>query len=397
MADRYLDDSEADNLDSAQDRGGPPIRRRRRIRVTQDGMPDQSVPSPAWRKHSREEHQVYGTSDRLVDSSDDTSGSGGRVERPIQPFASRQQPMSGATVGDAFARSQATTSRRRMPQLPIHGGLNDLIGRGRLAMALLMGLLAFVGYNVSRRNTFAIVPTKPTESRPISLVAEHDIALGQKSTRQVLSRYGGITRDEDKRNIVKQIGTRLVRRSEASRSRYEFTFDVLAEESIVGAFALPGGRIYLTAALLDQLNSRGEVAGILAHEMAHVTQRHGVVRLANASLASGTTGAVVMASFLDPETYKPTDQDVTHLIAETLQLRYDPSEVQTSDQWAVHYMTQAGFHPESFVSALRKISLIDGQPTSFALRHQPPANQLALIQQRIRSQFPQGIPADFIR
>ena len=307
-------------------------------------------------------------------------------QQAASPFREHEYPRSRMTI----------RSRPGTPPLPFHGSFGDLIGRGRAAMALLMGLLAFVAYNASDHDaTESEQQLRTAPQQQISLRAEHDMALGQKSAHRVLLQHGDVTTDHAKQTLIEQIGARLVTQSDAHNSDYRFSFEVLADSINTTAFAMPGGRIYVTAALLDRLTTPGEIAGILAREMAHVTQRHGMARLENAPLSGGHTGAVVMASFLDPVNFQPTTEDVHHFITKTAQLRYDARETQNSDLWAIHYMTQAGFNPNSLITALQRVAGTQDEPTVFAQRHDAPKDQLSAIQRQIAEVFPQGVPSGF--
>jgi len=260
-------------------------------------------------------------------------------------------------------------------------------------MALLMGFLAIVAFTVSS-NT----PVAQTQAPAIELGPQHDAALGHRSVRQMESQYGGLCSDANLQKTVQQIGARLVQQSSAGQGPFQFTFHVLADERITNAFAIPGGHIYVTSALVRKLNSNGEIAAILAHEMAHVVQRHGIGRLANATLADGQTGAVVMASFVDEShPANVTGPQVAELIAETVDLCYIQDEEQHSDLQAVQFLAQAAFDPNGLIRALRLLQTTEtGQQTAFVKTHPNPIRRITNIQKEIQRVFPQGVPKDFL-
>ena len=294
---------------------------------------------------------------------------------------------------DYDPRTAGLPRRSRLPRIPTHGGISELFGRGRVAMALLMGGLAFVAYTVSDN-----VPVAQQQAPTLELGPQHDAELGRRSVRQMETQYGGLSSDPNLQNAVQQIGTRLVQQSSAGEAPFQFTFRVLADERTTNAFAIPGGHIYVTSALVRKLSSNAEIAAILAHEMAHVVQRHGIGRLANATLADGQTGAVVIASFLDEaQPANVTGPQVAQLVGETVNLRYVQDEELRSDLQAVQFLAQAGFDPNGLIRALRLLqTTATGQPTAFAKTHPNPIRRLTHIQDEIKRVFPQGVPQDYI-
>ncbi len=101
-----------------------------------------------------------------------------------------------------------------------------------------------------------------------------EIADGQKAHPQVLAEYGALDNPR-LQAYVNDIGQRLAQRSH--RANLKWTFTVL-DSPEVNAFALPGGYIYVTRGILATLNDEADLAGVLGHEIGHVTARHGAQR-----------------------------------------------------------------------------------------------------------------------
>lgn len=99
--------------------------------------------------------------------------------------------------------------------------------------------------------------------------------------------------------VVDTIGNRIVQASELQKTGYQFDFHLLADDKTVNAFALPGGQIFVTMGLLKLLQTEGELAGVLGHEIGHVVARHSAEHMAKAKLTEGLSGAAVMAAY-DP-------------------------------------------------------------------------------------------------
>src|ERR1044071_7632720 len=111
------------------------------------------------------------------------------------------------------------------------------------------------------------------EKQRVRLTAEQEVELGRKLAPQMAAQFGGLSSDPA-RELVSRVGARIAKQSAASRTSYRFDFHLLADRKTVNAFALPGGQIFITEALLKLLGSEDEVAGVLGHEVGHVLARH---------------------------------------------------------------------------------------------------------------------------
>ena len=107
--------------------------------------------------------------------------------------------------------------------------------------------------------------------------------IGQEEHPKILAEFGGEYADPKIVAYVNSIGQFLLQTSETPKAR--FTFTVL-NSPVVNAFALPGGYVYVTRGLLALAGSEAELAGVIAHEVGHVTARHSANRAGNSILAN---------------------------------------------------------------------------------------------------------------
>ncbi len=117
------------------------------------------------------------------------------------------------------------------------------------------------------------------------LTPEKEAELGAQEHKKVLEEFGGAYDDPALTRYVSSVGALLARTSEMPN--LDFTFTVL-DSPIVNAFALPGGYVYVTRGLLALADSEAELAGVLAHEIGHVTARHTAERYGQSILAQTT-------------------------------------------------------------------------------------------------------------
>ena len=107
--------------------------------------------------------------------------------------------------------------------------------------------------------------------------------IGNEEHPKILEEFGGAYPDPAIGLYVNSIGQFLVQTSETPNAR--FTFTVL-NSPVVNAFALPGGYVYLTRGILALAGNEAELAGVIAHEIGHVTARHSADRVGNSVLAN---------------------------------------------------------------------------------------------------------------
>ena len=134
----------------------------------------------------------------------------------------------------------------------------------------------------------------------MNLSAQQEIALGLQAAPEMAQQYGGLHPDQQATAAVERIGQQIVRNTKAGQTPYRFQFHLLADENTINAFALPGGQVFITAGLLKNLTSEGQVAGVLAHEIGHVVARHSAEQIAKSRLTNGLTGAAAIGLY-DPD------------------------------------------------------------------------------------------------
>jgi predicted Zn-dependent protease len=266
-------------------------------------------------------------------------------------------------------------------------------GGPRLLLGLAFAAFALFSY-------FGQKTTNPItgEEQHIAITAEQEIALGLQAAPEMVAQHGGVSRDIGALRAVQSVGQRIIERSAAARSDYEFTFTLLADPRTVNAFALPGGPVFLTEALLARLSSEGELAGVLGHEVGHVIARHSAERIAMQQLTQGLTGALVMSTY-DPENPASVNTaQVGMLVAGLVTLKYGRDDELEADRLGVRLMADAGYDPRSLIGVMKVLGEAGagGQP-EFMSTHPDPGNRAERIAEAIAAEFPQGLPAGLTR
>jgi predicted Zn-dependent protease len=146
----------------------------------------------------------------------------------------------------------------------------------------------------------------------VVLPPEQAAQLGAQMAQNIEAQQG-LHPDAAMQARVDRIGQRMLRAAPDMPDACEFSFDVLQAPDTLNAFALPGGKIYATSALVELAGSDAELASVLAHEIAHVAERHiadrlaaqyGVQTLAAAALGQNP-GLVAGLAYLRAAGYDP--------------------------------------------------------------------------------------------
>ncbi len=151
---------------------------------------------------------------------------------------------------------------------------------GRLMIAVFIALIGFaMFYFNSEENPLT------GEKQHVSISPAQEVSLGLQSAPQMAREMGGEVPASDPRlKVVKQVGNFLVSKIDASKSPWKFNFHLLADTKTVNAFALPGGQIFITLGLYNDLTTEAQLAGVLGHEMGHVIERHTAQQMAKSQL-----------------------------------------------------------------------------------------------------------------
>lgn len=178
---------------------------------------------------------------------------------------------------------------------------------------------------------------------------QKQVQLGQQAHQQIIATHG-IYRNTELQLYVQRIGERLA--AVSNNSRFDYTFTVL-NDPMVNAFALPGGYIYITRGMLAHLNSEAELAAVLGHEIAHVTERHATRAKNRGSLLNllGAAGAVISGV---PGVYEAAD------IASNIYLKgYSRKFELDADKTGAEYMAKAGYSPSAMLGTIDMLKAND--------------------------------------
>ncbi len=259
---------------------------------------------------------------------------------------------------------------------------------GRFIAAIVALLIAVGSYFFSTRKE---VNPVTGETQRVALTVDQEIALGLQSTPEMEQQFGGELPDNQAQALVDRIGESLVQ-ANLSGTPYRFDFHLLADPQTVNAFALPGGPVFITAALAERLETEGQLAGVLGHEIGHVVARHSAEQMAKAMLYQGLAQAGTIA------TYDPSNPQVAaalpQLVAQMTQMKNGREDELQADELGVRFVAEAGYDPRALIRVMQILEEASGgarQP-EFASTHPNPGNRIARIEAEINKLFPNGVP-----
>lgn len=182
-----------------------------------------------------------------------------------------------------------------------------------------------------------------------ALSVEDEIKLGQEEHAKIIARYG-VYRDTELQAYIEKVGERVAQ--ESSREEIKYTFTVLDDE-MINAFALPGGFIYITRGMLMHMNSESELAAVLGHEIAHVTEKH-ALRRENRNKAISIVNTVVAGVTGQPGLY-----DLGNIFGGVLLSGYSREFELEADEVGARYMAKAGYSPEAMLKTIEILKAKD--------------------------------------
>jgi beta-barrel assembly-enhancing protease len=215
---------------------------------------------------------------------------------------------------------------------------------------------------------------------------EHEIQLGKQLSAEV-ERQAKFINDPVVTEYVNRVGQNLVRNSDA---QVPFTIKVI-DSDVVNAFALPGGFFYVNSGLILHADEESELAGVMAHEIAHVCARHGTKQATKGEIAQL---AMIPAMIFIPYTLAgyAIYQGMQFAIPMAF-LQFTRTDEAEADYLGLQYMYKAGYDPNAFVAFFEKVASDEKKqpgtiPKIFST-HPPTPERIKASQKEIATVLPQ--------
>ena len=215
---------------------------------------------------------------------------------------------------------------------------------------------------------FFLKSTAKEENAKIEIAmknAAEQRAIEAKSISETLQkRYGGISNNAEQKALVGRVGTVIRGKVDPKSTAPAMRFYVLAEENSINLFALTNGDIYVTTALVNRMQTEGQLASVIAHGVAHVVNVHEM-----AAIPAATETALPNWS-------------------------YSTKAEREADALGLKLMSEAGYDPNAFISMLGVLTKAynDGADVAFFTTHPNEEGRINEIAATIQRLYPEGIP-----
>jgi Zn-dependent protease with chaperone function len=246
-----------------------------------------------------------------------------------------------------------------------------------------------IGIALLGNATLATEKKKEAKQKPIPVSKvdgpkEKDIQLGKQYAAEI-EKEMYVVPNEELTAYINRVGKRLVDTGLLDRD-FPYTFKVVQEKSI-NAFALPGGPMFVHTGLIAAADSEAQMAGVLAHELSHVSLRHGVAGSSKQSLISslGAIGGAIAGGFLGGGLGELAAQGA-QVGSQAWATKYSRSAESEADLLGSYVMAKAGYNPlelGTFFGKLEKEMGGDpGKVSQWFSSHPNPGNRNVAIQQQ---------------
>jgi predicted Zn-dependent protease len=210
---------------------------------------------------------------------------------------------------------------------------------------------------------------------------EQEIEIGQQAQAQVRAKVpelGG-----EVHAYVVSVGRALAARARGPRYPYSFS---IANYREINAFALPGGPVWVHRGALDAARNEAQLAGVLAHEIAHIAQRHAADQLTKGVIAEGLLS--LLGAVLGNDGGARAAQIAARFIAGGYMLRFSREDEREADRVGVDIMRRAGWDAIGMIEFLQIIRDRQGRDPSqvevFLSSHPSPAQRITELRRIVR-------------
>lgn len=224
------------------------------------------------------------------------------------------------------------------------------LGRATLRLSLVCCLTFASGFAKDKKKDPDEIGNRDVGKGVNFFSLEKEIALGKQMAQEV-ERQAKIIDDPVIAEYVNRVGQNLVRNSDA---KVPFTIKVLDTEE-VNAFALPGGFFFVNSGLIIQADNEAELAGVMAHEIAHVAARHGTRQATRGEIAQYATLPLIFAGgWTGYAVYQAASAAIPLGF-----LKFSRGFESEADMLGLQYLYKTGYDPNSFVDFFEKIETLE--------------------------------------
>ncbi|MCI0362860.1 MAG: M48 family metallopeptidase [Phycisphaerales bacterium] len=225
--------------------------------------------------------------------------------------------------------------------------------------------------------------TNPSTGRSqlILVSPEQVAAMGEQAKPELIREMGGEVKSQELRQYIASVGRRLARHVEPEFKDIQWEFITL-DSDVINAFALPGGKVFISRGLLQEFNNEAQVATVLGHEIGHVTARHVDERVSQSMVAQ------LGMEFLGQASNSDLVNAGAQLLTQGTILKFSRDQESEADRQGLKYMTKAGYDPSAALDVMRVlIESGGGGGMEILSTHPDPRGRLEDIQRLLDTEY----------
>jgi len=227
---------------------------------------------------------------------------------------------------------------------------------------------------------------------------DDEAALGLEAAPGFTEEFGGPVADQAIQAYVTEVGSSMIPHIEdgvPDDLPWEFT---LLDSGVINAFALPGGKVFITRGLANELENEAQLAGVLGHEIGHVTARHGNQQMSKSVLLQGglAVGSFVVGVADEGTVVREYGQyglPVAQVGGQLVMLSYGRDAEYQADELGMRYMSRAGYKPSGQLGVMQVLAAMAAggeRPPVFLSTHPYPEDRIDRIERLLQTTFAQS-------
>jgi predicted Zn-dependent protease len=230
-------------------------------------------------------------------------------------------------------------------------------------------------------------PATGKQSLTLNMSEDQQIALGEEAAPKFVQDYGGDIPSPAVSAAVTAMGKRLVGVCERPELPWEFH---VVDSAVINAFALPGGKIFITRGLLSKLTNEAQLAGVLGHEIGHVCALHITQAMARQTVLNTTLQTVGAVADSSDNQWLQVLGVGGQLGGGVYLLKFGRDQESQADELGVRYMSRLGYDPMGQVQVMQILQKEagGGSTPEFLSTHPLPATRIERLQKLIKQKYP---------
>ncbi|MCC6661780.1 MAG: M48 family metalloprotease [Phycisphaerales bacterium] len=227
----------------------------------------------------------------------------------------------------------------------------------------------------------------------LSLISrDEEIKMGAEAQPQFTQEFGGKVPSPALQQYVTRVGSSMTPFTEGDNPSLPWEFTLLNSD-VVNAFALPGGKVFFTRGLAKELTSEAQMAGVLGHEIGHVTARHASQRISTQTLFNAGLGvaAVVVDASGNDKARQVGGYGIPALAVggNLVMLKFGRDEESEADSLGMRYMSKAGYDPRAQLEVMEILKRVSGGGggIEFLATHPLPDTRIERVQRELNQEY----------